>query len=65
MCAIQRRQQTDRQSLGVFRPVEVADLTVAPAPPEFAASQRAVVNRRPCSATAPGIKRARRSSHSR
>jgi hypothetical protein len=44
MCAIQRRQQTDRQSLGVFRPAEVADLTVAPAPPEFAASQRAIID---------------------
>jgi hypothetical protein len=44
MCAIQRRQQVDRQSLGVFRPADVADLTVTPAPPEFAESQRAVID---------------------
>jgi hypothetical protein len=43
MCAIQRRQKTQRQSLGVFRPADVADLKVAMAPPEFAASQRAVI----------------------
>jgi hypothetical protein len=44
MCAIQRCQRTDRQSLGVFRPADVADLIVAPAPPEFAESQRAVID---------------------
>ncbi len=44
MCAIQRRQQTDRQSLGVFRPGAVADLIVTPAPPVFAESQRAVID---------------------
>lgn len=43
MCGIQRRQTEHRQSLGVFRPLRVDDLTVAPAPPEFAASQRAVI----------------------
>jgi hypothetical protein len=44
MCAIQRRQQTHRQSLGVFSPADVADLIVNPAPPEFAESQRAVID---------------------
>ena len=43
MCGIQRRQKSHRQTLGVFRPAEVADLAVTPAPPEFAASQRAVL----------------------
>jgi hypothetical protein len=44
MCGIQRRQELDRQSLGVFRPLEVADLKVSAAPPDFEASQRAVIN---------------------
>ncbi len=43
MCGIQRRQKSNRQSLGVFRPAEVIDLVVTPAPPEFAESQRAVL----------------------
>jgi len=43
MCAIQRRQKTTRQSLGVFRPAQIDDLKVAPASPEFEASQRAVI----------------------
>ncbi len=43
MCEIQRRQKEDRTSLGVFRPGQVEDLKASPAPPEFAASQRAVI----------------------
>lgn len=43
MCEIQRRQKTDRQSLGVFRPESVCDLVVSPAPREFEASQRAII----------------------
>ena len=43
MCGILRRQRTTRQSLGVFRPQDVADLKVSPAPPEFEASQRAIL----------------------
>lgn len=43
MCGIQARQKTERQSLGVFRPADVSDLKVSPAPPEFAQSQRAVI----------------------
>jgi hypothetical protein len=42
MCSIQARQKTDRQSLGVFRPREVRDLRVWPAPAEFEASQLAM-----------------------
>jgi hypothetical protein len=43
MCGIQRCQREIRQSLGVFRPRCIDDLKVAPAPPEFEASQRAVI----------------------
>lgn len=43
MCAIQRRQISDRQSLGVFRPGEVLDLKVDPVPASFADNQRAVI----------------------
>jgi hypothetical protein len=43
MCGIQARQKSDRQSLGVFRPADVSDLKVSLAPPEFAQSQRAVI----------------------
>jgi hypothetical protein len=43
MCGIQARQASARQSLGVFRPREVDDLSVSLAPPEFEASQRAVI----------------------
>jgi len=43
MCEIQRRQKETRQSLGIFRPLEIEDLSVAPAPEAFAESQRAVI----------------------
>jgi hypothetical protein len=43
MCEIQRRQKTSRQSLGLFRPADIHDLVVSPAPPEFEASQRAII----------------------
>lgn len=44
MCEIQRRQQTERKSLGVFRPSEVKDLKVSAAEKGFADSQRALLN---------------------
>jgi len=44
MCEIQRRQKTERKSLGVFRPVEVTDLKVTAAETGFADSQRALLN---------------------
>lgn len=44
MCGIQRLQKGTRKSLGVFRPKEISDLTVSPAPPEFAESQKAVID---------------------
>ena len=44
MCEIQRRQTTERKSLGVFRPLEVKDLKVAAAERGFADSQRALLN---------------------
>ena len=43
MCEIQGRQKTARQSLGIFRPADIADLVVSPAPAEFEASQRAII----------------------
>jgi hypothetical protein len=43
MCAIQASQKTTRQSLGVFRPLEVYDLAVSSVPPGFEANQRAVI----------------------
>jgi hypothetical protein len=43
MCEIQRRQQTERKSLGVFRPAEIYDLTVAEQEPGFAARQEAIL----------------------
>jgi hypothetical protein len=43
MCGIKRRQKETRQSLGVFRPREVVDLKISPAPPGFEASQRAII----------------------
>jgi hypothetical protein len=44
MCEIQRRQKSERKSLGVFRPSEVKDLKVAAAEEGFAESQRALLN---------------------
>jgi hypothetical protein len=44
MCEIQRRQKTERNSLGVFRPIEVKDLKVTAAEEGFAESQRALLN---------------------
>ncbi len=44
MCEIQRRQKTERKSLGVFRPMEVTDLKVTSAEKGFAESQRALLN---------------------
>ena len=44
MCEIQRRQKSERKSLGVFRPLEVKDLKVAAAEEGFAESQRALLN---------------------
>jgi hypothetical protein len=44
MCEIQRRQKTERKTLGVFRPAEVMDLKVTPADKGFADSQRALLN---------------------
>lgn len=44
MCEIQRRQQTDHISLGVFRPQEVEGLVVTPAEAGFTASQRALLD---------------------
>lgn len=44
MCEIQRRQKTERKSLGVFRPREVRDLKVTAAAEGFAESQRALLN---------------------
>jgi hypothetical protein len=44
MCEIQRRQKTERKTLGVFRPAEVMDFTVGPAEKGFAESQRALLN---------------------
>ena len=44
MCEIQRRQKTERKTLGVFRPAEVMDLKVTPAEKGFAESQRALLN---------------------
>lgn len=46
MCEIQRRQKTERKSLGVFRPLDVADLKVTAAEEGFAESQRGVALRR-------------------
>jgi hypothetical protein len=43
MCEIQRRQKTERKSLGVFRPQEITDLKVTEAEEGFAASQRALL----------------------
>lgn len=43
MCGIRRRQTESKRSLGVFRPAQVDDLVVKLAPPDFAASQRAVI----------------------
>src|SRR5215207_8316111 len=44
MCEIQRRQKSERKTLGVFRPQEVTDLKVAAAEEGFAESQRALLN---------------------
>lgn len=44
MCEIQRRQKTERRSLGVVRPLEVTDLQVTAAEEGFAESQRALLN---------------------
>lgn len=44
MCEIQRRQKTERKSLGVFRPQEVADLKVSEGEAGFAATQRALLD---------------------
>jgi hypothetical protein len=44
MCEIQRRQKTERKSLGVFRPLQVTDLKVTAAEEGFAESQRALLN---------------------
>jgi len=44
MCEIQRRQKAERKSLGVFRPQEVTDLSVAAAEEGFAESQRALLS---------------------
>jgi hypothetical protein len=44
MCEIQRCQKSERQSLGVFRPLEVKDLKVTAAEEGFAESQRALLN---------------------
>jgi hypothetical protein len=44
MCEIQRRQKTERKSLGVFRPQDVTDLRVAAAEEGFAEAQRALLN---------------------
>jgi hypothetical protein len=44
MCEIQRRQKTERKTLGVFRPAEVMDLKITPAERGFAESQRALLN---------------------
>lgn len=44
MCEIQRRQKTERKTLGVFRPAEVMDLKVTRADKGFADSQRALLN---------------------
>lgn len=43
MCEIQRRQKTERKSLGVFRPQEITDLKVTEAEEGFAANQRALL----------------------
>jgi hypothetical protein len=44
MREIQRRQKTERKSLGVFRPREVTNLTVKAAEEGFAESQRALLS---------------------
>lgn len=44
MCEIQRRQKSERKTLGVFRPLEVTDLKVTAAEEGFAESQRALLN---------------------
>lgn len=44
MCEIQRRQRTERKSLGVFRPLEVAELKVDAAEEGFAQAQRALLS---------------------
>lgn len=44
MCEIQRRQKTERKSLGVFRPLEITDLKVTAAEEGFAESQRALLS---------------------
>ena len=44
MCEIQRRQKSERKTLGVFRPAEVMDLKVTTAEKGFAESQRALLN---------------------
>jgi hypothetical protein len=44
MCEIQRRQKTERKSLGVFRPLEITDLKVTAAEEGFADAQRALLN---------------------
>jgi hypothetical protein len=44
MCEIQRRQKTERKSLGVFRPLEVTDLKVTAAEEGFVEAQRALLN---------------------
>lgn len=44
MCEIQRRQKTERKSLGVFRPLEVTDLKITAAEQGFAEAQRALLN---------------------
>lgn len=43
MCEIQRRQKSERKSLGVFRPQEVTDLKVNAADAGFAAAQRGLL----------------------
>ncbi|HLI33168.1 MAG TPA: hypothetical protein VKU89_10595 [Solirubrobacteraceae bacterium] len=44
MCEIQRRQRSERKSLGVFRPLEVAELKVDAAEEGFAQAQRALLS---------------------
>lgn len=44
MCEIQRRQKSERKSLGLFRPLEVTDLKVTAAEQGFADAQRALLN---------------------
>lgn len=44
MCAIYEAQRDNRQSLGVFRPARIDDLTVTVVPAEFAARQKAVID---------------------